>query len=661
MKINKTKEELLHKNQELEVRLEEAEETLRAIRSGEVDALVVSTEEGDKVYTLKGAEQPYRILIEEMKEGAVTLAEDDTILYCNRGFAGMLKSALEKMIGTGISQFVLPADRLVFDELLRQGKKGGSKGEVTFLAGDGTIVPAHISINSMQLNGVSTVYLVATDITELKTAEEALQKAHDELEIKVEERTAELVNANEELKAEIIERERAEEALRESEQLWATTLASIGDAVISTDVEGRITFMNAVAEALTGWTLAEALTKQVTEVFNIINEYTRAQVEDPVTRVLLEGKIIGLANHTILVRKDGTEVPIDDSGAPIRDGGGKIMGVVLVFRDITERKQAEEALKQSEEQLRSIFSQSPIGIGIYNSEGVLMELNKAAMTMFGLDRLDKIQGLKLFRSPTIPEEKRMKLQNQELIQEEIVYDFDKIREINFYETSKTGISYFNRIITPLYSNSESKPYGYLVQVQDITERKQSQEALRKAHDELELRVQKRTAQLKEANKALAEREASYRELTESINDLFYAMDRDLKYTYWNKASEVLTGISAKDAIGKSLLEIFPGLKGTKVEQFYIESLKTQQPGRLESGFQVGDKNFIFEINIYPTKTGLSVIAKDITETKMLEAQLLRAQRMESIGTLAGGIAHDLNNVLTPIMLSLQLLKEKNNR
>ena len=268
--------------------------------------------------------------------------------------------------------------------------------------------------------------------------------------------------------------------------------------------------------------------------------------------------------------------------------------------------------------------------------------------------------MKLFGSPTIPEEKRMKLQNQEPIQEEVVYDFDKIREIDFYETSKTGISYFNRIITPLYSSSESKPYGYLVQVQDITERKQSQEALRKAHDELELRVQKRTAQLKEVNKALAEREASYRELTESINDLFYAMDRDLKYTYWNKASEVLTGILAKDAIGKSLLEIFPGLKGTKVEQCYIESLKTQQPGRLESGFQVGDKNFIFEINIYPTKTGLSVIAKDITETKMLEAQLLRAQRMESIGTLAGGIAHDLNNVLTPIMLSLQLLKEKNN-
>ncbi|KAB2945152.1 MAG: PAS domain S-box protein [Candidatus Methanoperedens sp.] len=652
MKKNKTKEELLHENQELEIRLEEAEETLRAIRSGEVDALVVSTEQGDRVYTLKGAEQPYRILIEEMKEGAVTLAEDDTILYCNMGFARMLKSALEKMIGTGISQFVSPVDRLVFDELLRQGKKGGSKGEVTFLAGDGTIVPAHISINAMQLNGVSTVYLVATDITELKTAKEALQKAHDELEIKVGERTAELVNANEELKAEMTEREQAEEALRESEQLWATTLASIGDAVISTDVEGRITFMNAVAEALTGWTLAEASTKPITDVFNIINEYTRKKVDNPVTRVLLEGNIVGLANHTILVRKDGTEVPIDDSGAPIRDGGGKIMGVVLVFRDITERKQAEESLQEAHRNYSGLFNNKTVGLAycktIFDEHNravdyTVLDINETYTVLTCIQRKDIVgkritEAVPGISQDLIDQHNRVAVTGEDIHFETYDPATDRWYDVNVYRPQP----------------------GYFISVfYNITARKRAEEALRRAHDELELRVQERTAQLKEANKALAEREASYRELTESINDLFYAMDRDLKYTYWNKASEVLTGISAKDAIGKSLYEIFPGLKGTKVEQFYIKSLKKQRPGRLESGFQVGDKNYIFEINIYPTKTGLSVIAKDITETKMLEAQLLRAQRMESIGTLAGGIAHDLNNVLTPIMLSLQLLKEKN--
>jgi len=137
-----------------------------------------------------------------------------------------------------------------------------------------------------------------------------------------------------------------ETALRESEERWATTLASIGDAVIATDTEGRIVFMNAVAEAATGWTLAGASGEPVSRIFNIVNEHTRLEVENPVTRVLREGMVVGLANHTILVRKDGTEIPIDDSGAPIRDGGGKTTGVVLVFRDISDRKAGEERMRR---------------------------------------------------------------------------------------------------------------------------------------------------------------------------------------------------------------------------------------------------------------------------------------------------------------------------
>ena len=145
-----------------------------------------------------------------------------------------------------------------------------------------------------------------------------------------------------EINIDITERKRAEIALQASEQRWATTLMSIGDAVIATDTSGRIVFMNAMAEALTGWTLGNAMQKPITEVFHIINEQTRLEVENPISRVLREGMIIGLANHTLLVKKDGTEVPIDDSGAPIRDKEGNIAGVVLIFRDITERKQAEE-------------------------------------------------------------------------------------------------------------------------------------------------------------------------------------------------------------------------------------------------------------------------------------------------------------------------------
>ncbi|MCL4429507.1 MAG: PAS domain S-box protein [Chloroflexi bacterium] len=135
--------------------------------------------------------------------------------------------------------------------------------------------------------------------------------------------------------------EQAQASLRESEQRWATTLASIGDAVIATDLAGKIPFMNGVAEELTGWKLSEASQRPVKETFNIVNEQTRLEVESPVDRVLKEGIIVGLANHTVLIRKDGTEIPIDDSGAPIKDKDGKTSGIVLIFRDIRERKQVE--------------------------------------------------------------------------------------------------------------------------------------------------------------------------------------------------------------------------------------------------------------------------------------------------------------------------------
>ena len=149
-------------------------------------------------------------------------------------------------------------------------------------------------------------------------------------------------------------RHQAEQQLREQRELLRVTLTSIGDAVIATDAQGLITFMNPVAETLTGWPMSQATGRPMAEVFHIVNEYSRVIVDDPVSKVLKTGLIVGLANHTILLQKDGGEVPIDDSGAPILDKHGNILGVVLVFRDITERKQAEEVLQESEEKYRTV-------------------------------------------------------------------------------------------------------------------------------------------------------------------------------------------------------------------------------------------------------------------------------------------------------------------
>ena len=146
--------------------------------------------------------------------------------------------------------------------------------------------------------------------------------------------------------AEAIERQRAEERVREQREWLGVTLSSIGDAVIATDTDGCVTFMNGVAQSLTGWEQEEAVKKSLEEVFRIVNEETSRPAENPVIRVIREGEVMGLANHTVLISRDGTERPIDDSGAPIKDAQGKIIGVVLVFHDISERRRAEKERAQ---------------------------------------------------------------------------------------------------------------------------------------------------------------------------------------------------------------------------------------------------------------------------------------------------------------------------
>ncbi|TVP44819.1 MAG: hybrid sensor histidine kinase/response regulator [Gemmatimonadales bacterium] len=153
----------------------------------------------------------------------------------------------------------------------------------------------------------------------------------------------------EELTTEVGRRVRAEQALRGEREWFRVTLESIGDAVIATDSLGCITFMNSVAENLTGWSREDAMGRPLGEVFVIMNEYTREPSENPVDRVLRDGVTVALANHTILVRRDGTECSIDDSAAPIRDEDDEIAGVVLVFHEITERRKLERQLRMADQ------------------------------------------------------------------------------------------------------------------------------------------------------------------------------------------------------------------------------------------------------------------------------------------------------------------------
>jgi PAS domain S-box-containing protein len=167
----------------------------------------------------------------------------------------------------------------------------------------------------------------------------------------------------------------------------ATTLRSIGDAVISTDAAGRVQFLNPVAETLTGWSNAAADGRALTEVFRIIDEGSRQPVEDPAVRVLRERQAVGLANHTLLVARDGREIPIDDSGAPIHDETGAIAGVVLVFRDVTSRRRAQRVLEDSERRYRLLFETNPSPMWVYDRDDLaFLAVNEAAVKHYGYSR-----------------------------------------------------------------------------------------------------------------------------------------------------------------------------------------------------------------------------------------------------------------------------------
>lgn len=174
------------------------------------------------------------------------------------------------------------------------------------------------------------------------------------LRAQVRSRTAALAVANMSQLDEIQRRQQSEAELRESKENLAITLRSIGDAVIATDVHGRVTGMNPVAERLTGWTEVDALGHPLPDVFHIVNTQNRSVMPDPVQQVLARGQVTMLADHTVLLARSGEEYQVSDSAAPIRNAAGQIVGVVLVFSDVTERYRIEQELRESEVQYRTL-------------------------------------------------------------------------------------------------------------------------------------------------------------------------------------------------------------------------------------------------------------------------------------------------------------------
>ena len=267
-------------------------------------------------------------------------------------------------------------------------------------------------------------------------------------------------------------------ALEAEQRQHRATLYSIGDAVLATDAAGRVTQMNPVAESLTGWSEAEARGRPAAEVFRILSEDTREPVPSPVERVLREGRVVGLGNHTLLVARDGTERPVADSGAPIRDEHGEVTGVVLVFRDQTEERAAQRQLEEAEERFRTFFDDAPVGKSMTAPDGRLLRLNAAFAEMLGYTK-EELQRL-AFADITHPDDVA---ESQECVRCLLAGErADWTMERRYL--ARDGAVVWTLVNTRLQRDLAGAPLRFLTHIIDITEQKTAQLALRERVKEL---------------------------------------------------------------------------------------------------------------------------------------------------------------------------------
>ena len=260
-----------------------------------------------------------------------------------------------------------------------------------------------------------------------------------------------------------------ENRLRRERETLEVTLKSIGDAVIVTDVSGRVTFLNSVAERVTGWPLAEARDQPFEKIFHIVNEHTGRPVEDPVSMVLQTGGIVGLANHTILIARDGRRMPIDDSGAPVRLASRELIGIVVVFRDVSERKRAEHERAW----LAAIVDSTDDAIVSKTLDGIVTSWNPGASSLFGYQPAE-IVGKPI--TTIIPPE----LHSEEV---EILARLRRGERVDHYETvrvAKDGRRIdISLTISPI-RGEDGTIIGASKIARDVTQRKRTERLLREA-------------------------------------------------------------------------------------------------------------------------------------------------------------------------------------
>jgi PAS domain S-box-containing protein len=417
--------------------------------------------------------------------------------------------------------------------------------------------------------------------------------------------------------------------LRESETRAARVLQSIGDAVIVTDADTRVARMNTVAEQLTGWRIAEAEGEMLANVFQIVNETTRQPVESPADRVRRTGSVVGLANHTILIARGGKNTAIDDSGAPIFDDDGQLSGIVLVFRDIEERRAAEREKERVTERLKQVLDATTDAIVSVDRNWVMTFLNPKATELYASDRQilgwnvwDAFPGAVYEGSPYVEHYYRA-------MNDKIPGGFDA--------------HYPDPLDRWLHIDVYPTPEGIVTFSRDVTEERSARQALKDKSEQVE--------------NQLAEIETVYR--TAPIGLALFDT-KDFRYLRLNDRQAEFFGLRPEQVVGRTLTEMAPieGLRelfeqvlaGQPVVNFPLEGELVTRPGE----HRYWTVSYFPVVGADGTVQAISAASLEITQQKKAELALMQSEKLAVVGRLAASIAHEINNPLESVTNLLYL-------
>jgi PAS domain S-box-containing protein len=448
------------------------------------------------------------------------------------------------------------------------------------------------------------------------------------------------------LRRELLERERAQGALAKSEKWFSTTLASIGDAVIATDMDGAVTFMNSVAQSLTGWTQAEATGNSMDLVFDIVNKETRRPVENPVKKVFREGKVVGLADHTLLLSKDGKEFEIEDSAAPIVTDTGEGFGVVLVFRNITDKKRIEEQIKRQKELLHLILESIAEGVVVADSNGKFLLFNAAAEQVVGIGATDTTPDQWSDRYGSyLPDTVTLYPPNELPLARAMRGESIDAVEL-FIRNARVPDGRLLSITGRPLRGEDGALQGGVVVLHDITERKRAEEELRRS-------------------------EERFRLILESVVDYAILMlDPEGHVVSWNDGAERIKGYRAEEILGKHFSVFYSPEdieRGKPQHELEVATAK----GRFEDeGYRVRKDGSTFWANVVITPLhkdsgalrGFAKVTRDITERKLKDEALVRAKEVAELASkfkdqFLSTMSHELRTPLNAILGFSDLLRD----